>query len=112
MELFNETTDLLLSKGLEVRSPYIPYLQEVDMVERQHFLAGWWGKQRPITAPEITHLYSNIQTNYIGTAVITGFAQVVNSKDVRDYLIRGKEISMKQIEVLSKYLQESDLPAL
>ncbi|WP_026562716.1 DUF3231 family protein [Bacillus sp. J37] len=110
MELFNETTDLLLSKGLEVRSPYIPYLQEVDMVERQNFLAGWWGKQRPLTAPEITHLYSNIQTNYMGTAVITGFAQVVNSKEIRDYFRRGKEIGMKQIKVFSKYLQENNLP--
>jgi len=40
MELFNETTNLLLSKSLEVRSPYIPYLQKVDMVEKQRFLAG------------------------------------------------------------------------
>ncbi|WP_078433732.1 DUF3231 family protein [Metabacillus halosaccharovorans] len=110
MELFNETTDLLLTKGLEVRSPYIPYLQEVDMVERQHFLAGWWGKQRPLTAPEITHLYSNIQTNYMGTAVITGFAQVTNLKEIRDYFRRGKEIAMKQIKVFGEYLHENNLP--
>ncbi|MDZ5472953.1 DUF3231 family protein [Bacillus sp. 31A1R] len=111
MELFNETTDLLLKKGIEVRSPYIPYLQEVDMVEKQHFLAGWWGEQRPLTAAEITHLFSNIQTNHMGTAVITGFAQVAKSKDVRDYFKRGKEISKEQIEVFSKSLHEDDLPA-
>ncbi|MEW9111550.1 MAG: DUF3231 family protein [Cytobacillus gottheilii] len=110
MELFNETTDLLLSKGLEVRSPYIPYLQEVDMVEKQQFLAGWWGKQRPLTAIEITHLYSNIQTNHMGTAVITGFGQVVKNDDIRDYFRRGKEIAKKQIQVFSKYLHDNDLP--
>ncbi|MEH7096951.1 DUF3231 family protein [Neobacillus vireti] len=111
MELFNETTDVLLSKGLEVRTPYIPYLQEVDMVEKQHFLAGWWGRQRPLSAAEITHLYSNIQTNHMGSAVITGFAQVAKSKDVKDYFKRGKEIAKKQVDVFSKYLHENDLPA-
>ncbi|MEW9052088.1 MAG: DUF3231 family protein [Neobacillus sp.] len=110
MELFNETTDLLLSKGIEVRSPYIPYLEEVDMVEKQHFLAGWWGKQRPLTAAEITHLYSNIQTNYMGVAVITGFAQVVKDEGIREYFRRGKEISQKQIDVFSNYLHKEDLP--
>lgn len=111
MELFNDTTNILLSKGLEVRSPYIPYLQEVDMVEKQHFLAGWWGEQRPLTAAEITHLYSKIQTNHMGSAVITGFAQVTESKDVREYFRRGKEIAKKHVEVFSKYLHENDLPA-
>ncbi|MFC5733961.1 DUF3231 family protein [Cytobacillus gottheilii] len=111
MELFNEATDVLLSKGLEVRSPYIPYLREADMVEKQHFLAGWWGKQRPITALEITHLYSNIQTNHMGTATITGFGQVAKNSDVRDYFKRGKEISKNQIQVIINYLHENDLPA-
>lgn len=43
------------------------------------------GKQRPLTAAEITHLYSNIQTNHMGRAVITGIGQVADLKDVRDY---------------------------
>ncbi|MGY3717360.1 DUF3231 family protein [Sutcliffiella cohnii] len=111
MELFNETTDLLLSKGLEVRSPYIPYLEEVDMVEKQHFLAGWWGKQRPLTAAEITHLYSNIQTNFMGIAVITGFAQVAKLEDIKSYFKRGKEISKKQVQIFVKYLRDEDLPS-
>lgn len=111
MELFNESTDLLLSKGIEVRSPYIPYLEEVDMVEKQHFLAGWWGKQRPLTAAEITHLYSNIQTNYMGTAAITGFGQVTKNEEVKAYFKRGKEISKKQIEIFTEYLLKNDLPA-
>lgn len=110
MELFNEATKVLLSKGLEVRSPYIPYLQQVDMVEKQRFLAGWWGKQRPLTAAEITHLYSNIQTNQMGSTVATGFGQVTQLSEIREYMKRGKEVSKKQIDVLGKYLDENDLP--
>ncbi|XIH33398.1 hypothetical protein C1N70_14195 [Cytobacillus firmus] len=43
----------------------------------------------------MTHLYSNIQTNNMGTAVISGFGQVADLNDVREYFMRGKEISMK-----------------
>jgi hypothetical protein len=111
MELFNEAAGLLLSKGLEIRSPFIPYLEEVDMVEQQRFLAGWWGKQRPLTAGEITHLYSNIQTNHLGSAMATAFGQVASSEDVKEYMKRGKEIAKKHVEVFSDYLHKNDLPS-
>lgn len=111
MELFNEATGLLLSKGLEIRSPYIPYLEKVEMVDEQGFLAGWWGKQRPLTAAEITHLYSNIQTNHMGTALATGFGQVASSEDVKEYMKRGKEIAKKHVNLFSNYLHRNDLPS-
>ncbi|UJF34867.1 DUF3231 family protein [Paenibacillus hexagrammi] len=110
MELFNEATDLLMSKGLEVKSPYIPYIEQVDMVEKQHFLAGWFGDQRPLTAMEITNLYTNIQTNHLGRTLVTAFGQVAQHEDVRSYMRRGKELASKHLEVLGKFLAESDLP--
>ncbi|TRZ39309.1 DUF3231 family protein (plasmid) [Niallia circulans] len=111
MELFNETTDLLLTRGLEIRSPYIPYLEEVDMVETQGFLAGWLGKQRPLMAAEITHLYSNIQTNHLASALLTGFGQVVHCADLKGYMKRGKNITKKHIEIFTSYLQDNALPS-
>lgn len=110
-ELYNESTSLLLSKGLEIRPPYIPYPKEVKFVEKQHFLSGWFGERRPLTAQEIMHFYSNIQTNKLGEALVIGFGQVVISDRVRGYLQRGKEIAKKHISVFSKYLMENDLPA-
>jgi hypothetical protein len=111
MELMNETKNLLLSKGLEVRSPYIPPLTEAEMVKGKHFLAGWLGRQRPLTAIEITHLFSNIQTNYFGGSLVSGFAQTVKNEEVRSYLVRGKEIAKKQSKIFTRYLEENDLPA-
>jgi hypothetical protein len=111
MELMNETKKVLLSKGLEVRSPYIPPLTEAEMVKEKQFLAGWIGKQRPLTAIEITHLFSNIQTNYFGGSLVTGFAQTVKNEDVKQYFVRGKEITKKHTKIFSRYLQENDLPS-
>ncbi|MCP1158848.1 DUF3231 family protein [Bacillus infantis] len=111
MELMNETKDLLLSKGLEVRSPYIPPLAKPEMVKGEHFLAGWLGKQRPLTAIEITHLFANIQTNYFGGTLVTAFAQCVKDEEVKQYFVRGKQITKKHTRIFSRYLQENDLPA-
>ncbi|HZG72449.1 MAG TPA: DUF3231 family protein [Chondromyces sp.] len=111
MELFNEATGLLLSKGLEVRSPHIPYPQEVEFIKQQRFLAGWFGEQRPLTAMEITHLYANIQTNQLGEAITTGFAQTAKLKEVRNHMVRGNEVAKKHVQIFTKHLRENDLPA-
>jgi hypothetical protein len=110
MELYNETTELLLSKGLEIRSPNIPYPTTVEFVEKQNFLAGWFGEKRPLSGIEITHLYANIQTNKLGEALTLGFAQVAKRKDVKDYILRGLEMAKKHIEKFSKHLKADSLP--
>lgn len=109
-ELYNESTSILLSKGLEIRPPYIPYPTKVEFVEKQNFLAGWFGEQRPLTGHEIMHFYANIQTNKIGEAITLGFGQVAKETHIREYMLRGKEIAKKHIEVFAKYLSEYDLP--
>lgn len=110
-ELYNETTNVLLSKGIEVRPPFIPYPKKVDFVHKQSFLSGWFGEQRPLTSIEIAHLTANVQTNKLGEALIIGFSQVAESDSVRKYFLRGKEITKKHIEVFNTYLNKNDLPA-
>ncbi|MFD2045406.1 DUF3231 family protein [Ornithinibacillus salinisoli] len=109
-ELYNEATSLLLSKGIEIRPPYIPYPKDIDFVKSQSFLAGWFGEQRPLTGHEIMNLYANVQTNKIGEAISLGFAQVAKSKEVRAYMQRGKEIAKKHTDVFANYLRQYDLP--
>jgi hypothetical protein len=50
-----------------------------------------------LLALEITNLFHNLQTNAIGKALITGFAQVADTEDARDYFKRGKVIATKHI---------------
>ncbi|ARK32671.1 DUF3231 family protein [Halalkalibacter krulwichiae] len=110
-ELYNEVTDLLLKKGLEIRAPQIPYHKEITFVEKQSFLAGWLGEQRPLTGTEIMYLHANIQTNNIGQAIALGFAQVAQDQEVKAYMKRGSDIAKKHIELFSKQLLDHNLPA-
>lgn len=107
----DKTRELMLKQGTYVRPPYISTPDEVDFVEKQHFLGGFFGKKRSITSMEITHLFFNIQTNAIGKALITGFAQTSQNKEVKQYLLRGKHLSQKYIEIFSDFLVKEDLPA-
>ncbi|HWR42148.1 DUF3231 family protein [Sporomusa sp.] len=104
-------THLMLSKGIYVRSPYIPPTKEVHFAQTQEFLGGLFEGERPLSALEITHLFTNIQTNLIGKALIIGFSQVAQSSQVRDYFLRGKEIAAKHNDLFSNRLSQEDLPS-
>ena len=102
--------DLLLSKGLFTRSPYLPNMTEVEFVKKQEFLWDILRDKRPLNASEIGNLYADFQRNALGAAVVTGFAQVAQSKDVKNYFIRGIEISQKHLKLFAHKLEESNLP--
>lgn len=111
MELHNEAHQLLLDKGIYIRSPYIPVRKQVEYVQRQQFLTGFFGKRHPLTAIEISHLYSNHNTNALGKALMIGFGQVASLPEVSQYMNRGKQIASKHMEVFGSVLIEENLPA-
>ncbi|MFJ5717918.1 DUF3231 family protein [Neobacillus sp. NPDC093127] len=105
-----EIKELLLSKGLYIRSPYLPIPDDIDFVKRKSFLTGFFGEKRSLTGTEITNLYANYQRNAFGVTTLLGFSQVAQSKEVADFMIRGKEIAKKHCKVFDSILKEDDLP--
>ncbi|MDQ0858805.1 DUF3231 family protein [Bacillus sp. V2I10] len=102
--------NFLLSKGLFIRSPYMNPPKEVRFIEQQNFLAGWLGKQRPLAAIEITNIFANLQRNALGIVTMLGFSQVAKSTEVARFMVRGKEIASKHVEIFGSLLKENDLP--
>lgn len=102
---------VMLKQGTYIKPPYISVPEKVDFVEKQSFLTGFFGDKRVVTAPEITHLYVNIQTNSIGKALMVGFAQTVKDSEVKDYLVRGAKIAQKHVDTFSHFLQKDNLSA-
>ncbi|MEH7181272.1 DUF3231 family protein [Neobacillus vireti] len=110
MQLYKMSKDLLLSKGLFNRSPYLPNMTEVELVKKQEFMWDIIRDKRPLNAPEIANLYADYQRNAQGSAILTGFAQVAQAKEVKKYFIRGIEIAQKQLKLFGGKLEESKLP--
>ena len=94
----------MLKQGTFIRPPFISIPDKVDFVKRDHFLAGFFGQKRPITSVEVTHLFSNIQTNMLGKALITGYAQIAQDKEVKEYLVRGRQIAQQHVDLFSEML--------
>jgi Protein of unknown function (DUF3231) len=108
--LIKQTNDLLLAKGLYTRSPYLPKPESYDFVKQKSFLAGFLGEKRPLTGTEITNLYTNFQRNALGAATLIGYSQVAQDEEVKQFLLRGKEMANKHCEIFGSFLKESDLP--
>lgn len=112
-DLYDESTETLLKKGLYVRSPYIPYPEQKDYVDSKKYFSGLniFSKRRPLNSVEIAHLHMNIQTNQIGAVLSISFAQVSPTKEIQTSMLRGKDISDKHIKVFSTILMDNSTQA-
>src|SRR5699024_8511734 len=104
-----QTKELQKEKGTYLRAPYIPTPNQIELVEKKTFLAGWFADRRPLLGTEIASITFNAERNALGQAVITGFSQVAKSKTVREYFERGREISKKHLDVFASILHEEYL---
>lgn len=99
------------TKGLYVRSPYIPSADKPEFVQNSDFFGSIFGARRPLTAVEIGNIFVGCQNNIMGKALMMGFAQVAEARELREFFLRGKQIAHKHIEILSAILIDNDLPA-
>ncbi|MEY2196810.1 DUF3231 family protein [Neobacillus sp. BF23-41] len=109
MELFDQSIDLMLSKGLFVRPPVISPPESIDFVKHQSFLTGWLGDRRPLNAIEIGDITFNMLKMHLHAALKVGFIQVAQSKETRQYFMRGLDIANKHIKIFESVFKEDKL---
>lgn len=109
MQLYKVSKDLLLQKGLYIRSPHVP-MEKVEFVNKQAFLWDAIGEKRPLIVAEVSNLYANVQRNILGVATLIGFSQVAKDKEVIQFFLRGVDIGKKHIKLFGKKLEECNLP--
>lgn len=109
--LMTEINELLMAKGFTIKPPQIPTPEKVDFVEKQTFLNGFFGNIRPPHALEIAHLYDNIENDVTSKALLIGFSQVAKTKEVQQFLLRGKNITNRHIKGCTQQLNKDNLPS-
>jgi hypothetical protein len=109
--LLNKATEVMLKKGTFIRAPYIPTAKKVEYIQKQSYLAGWFGHRRPLNAIEISHIFINMIQNQLGRTFLMGFSQVAKIQQVRDYMVRGRNISDKHVEIFGSLLSKEFLPS-
>ena len=110
IDLFNNSADLRISKGIAVKAPRVEVPKEVQYVKRQSFITDWFGEKRPMLTIEITHIFGLIFANLLGRAISTAFGQSSKDKKISDFFFEGKELSTKLISELSELLTDEGIP--
>jgi Protein of unknown function (DUF3231) len=108
-DLFNQGIDIAQDMGNYITAPIIPYPNGVEYIDSKDFLGEWFGEQRPLTSVEISHLFTNLYRNMLGSVLLMGFAQTANTPEVKKFLKRGTELAKHHCDVFSEFLKESDL---
>lgn len=109
MQLYKRIVNLLLNKGIYSKPPRINIPNEIDFVDDQRYLTGWFGKKRPLNAIEISGLSFNMIKLSVKVVLEIGFAQVCQSQELKEYFQRGKNICDKQFGILSAKLTKDNL---
>lgn len=109
LTLLDDARKLLLNKGLWIRAPYMPPPNEVELVKKESFLNGWFGDTRPLLGIEIASLFYNQITNTLGLSIMNSFIQVTETKEIKDYFIKGKNIAAKHIEVQENFFKKEEV---
>ncbi|PAD69188.1 hypothetical protein CHH83_10185 [Bacillus sp. 7586-K] len=111
ISLYNKTIELLLSKGIYHRPPYLPNATGIDFVKSNNFFSGFFGDKRTLNGSEITNVFFNLKKSIVTKALLIGFCQVAKSKEVREILKKGLDINSKHIKLFSDILTDDNLPA-
>jgi hypothetical protein len=97
IDLYNNSSELRLSKGIFIRAPRVEVPKEIQFVKSQSFMSDLFGEKRPMLTIEITHVFSIVFANIVGRAITTAFGQVSKEKKISDYFFDGKTLTSKQI---------------
>jgi hypothetical protein len=111
IELLEQINGLLMDKGLIIKPPVLPTPERIDFVERKSYLNGFGQNVRPLHALEVTHLYDNLENNVTSKALLIGFSQVAKKEQVRDFFIRGIDVTDKLVEQMKAKLHKENLPS-
>ncbi|HJV44208.1 MAG TPA: DUF3231 family protein [Bacillota bacterium] len=111
IKVYNQTIDLLLSKGVYHRPPYVPIPEGTEFVQSENFLDGLFGDKRSLNVIEISNIYFNLKKSIITKAITIGFSQTAKAQEVRRFFVRTADIKQKHIAIFSTRLTQESLPA-
>jgi hypothetical protein len=110
-QLYNNVVNCMQEKGIYVRMPFMNYPNEIDFINKENFLTGWFGRRRSLLGIEVTHLIINAIQNEMGMQLCTGFSQVTQDVELREYFLRGKNLCKHIVGSIHDVLEESEVPA-
>jgi len=111
-EIHQKATEVLLAKGLLIKSPSIVIPDRVEFVHDKDYFGSILGigGERPLNAIEISNIITLMETKQLFKTLKMGYSQVVKSEKIKNFILLGKELADKHLKKLSSLLDDEDLP--
>lgn len=110
-KLLIEVNNILNMKGLLMKPSIIPNPEKVKIIRSNDYLNGFFGGVRNLHALEIAHLNDNIESDVTSKGLLIAFSQVAKNEKVKNFFIRGRDLTHKHIEKCSQKLSKDHLPS-
>lgn len=109
-DIIRRAQDVLLSKGVFHKTPYINLPDKVEFVHDKDYFGSFWGHGRALNALEINSILAILENKVLVRALKLGFAQVVTSDEIRNYFYSGAKLAEKHINILRSILEKDGIP--
>ncbi|WP_226582315.1 DUF3231 family protein [Halobacillus litoralis] len=106
-QLYNGCVNTALNKGLYTRSPQVAIQQPLEYVQGKSYLHPF--NKRSLNTIEITHLFENVKNNALGEIVCQAFGQTTKNKTVKNFMQKGKKLSIKHRKLFANILDQSGI---
>ncbi|MFC3040544.1 DUF3231 family protein [Virgibacillus xinjiangensis] len=111
VDLLIKVDKVLMDKGYAVLPPVIPTPERIDFVKKQSYLTGFFGESRPVHALEIAHFYDSIENDMASKALLVGFSQVTSNERIKEFFLRGRNITERHAKACAAKLHQDNLPS-
>ncbi|WP_449537647.1 DUF3231 family protein [Ferdinandcohnia sp. Marseille-Q9671] len=110
-KIYKLSTTYLLDKGILSMPPKVTMPQQTEFIKSKKYMEGFnlLGDKRSLNDLEVGIIHHNLEANNIGMQLITGFAQVAQTKEVKQYFVKGVQLAKKQIKVMEDILLKADV---
>lgn len=105
----SKATQFLLQKGILARAPFVTMPKEVRFVQDKKYMTGfhWFSENRSLNTVEVSLIHHSIETNLVGMQLMIGFAQTASTQEIKEYLVKGMNLSKKIEITLGEFLRQS-----
>ena len=110
LNMQNDINDLMLSKGVCLRSPQIAIDNVVDFVDDNKYLSGFLGSIRPINVAEIANLSQIIHRAQFSKMIFVAFGKIATSKEIGLHFRKGRDEIQKVLDSLQGVLEKENIP--
>jgi hypothetical protein len=110
VEIYQSFRTLNKNKGYGHQPVIIPPPNEAEFVQKQSFLAGWFGEKRPVNAVEIDNLIFSLRGAILAKSLLMVFSQIAKDTDLYNHCNNGKEMIGKRLEKIQSLNSAEDLP--